>query len=101
MVTSTPPIFRVITYSVGYGLIGDRRQIGFACLWIVQDHARIERDDLFRRNEQRIDVDFLNPALFDDQLAEAHQQVFQRGQIDRLASTKTFFERAVDLCSLH
>jgi hypothetical protein len=41
-------------------------QIGFACLWIVQDHTRIQRDDLFGRNEKGIDIDFLDPALFDD-----------------------------------
>src|SRR5512132_2972711 len=76
------------------------REFGFAYLRIVQDHARIQRDDLFGRNEERIDVDFLNPALFDHQLAEAHQQFFQGGQIDWAASTKAQGS-AVNLRSLH
>ena len=77
-------------------------QIRFACLRIVQDHARIQRDDLFRRNEQRIDVDFLDPALFDDQLAEAHQQVFQCGADQSAARPRNpFFSARVNLCSLH
>src|SRR6516165_6774325 len=40
-------------------------QVGFAYLRIVQDHARIQRDDLFGRNEEWIDVNFLDPALPD------------------------------------
>ena len=57
---------------------------------IVQNNSRIERDDLFGRNDKRIDVDLLDPALFDDQLAEAHKKFFERGKIDSIASAKTF-----------
>src|SRR5438477_9631953 len=76
-------------------------KLRFAYLRIVQNHACIQRDDLFRRNEKGIDVDFLNPALLDYQLAEAHQQFFKRSQVDWAAVTEIFFERAVGLCSLH
>src|SRR4030095_13352014 len=72
------------------------RELGFAYLRIMQDHSRIQRNDLFWRNDKRIDVDLLNTARLDDQLAEAHQQFFQRSQIDWVASTKNFFQGAVD-----
>jgi hypothetical protein len=38
------------------------RELGFAYLRIVQDDASIQRDDLFGRNEEGIDVDFLDPG---------------------------------------
>ena len=49
------------------------------------------------RGQQRIDVDLLDPALLDDQLAEAHQQLLQRGQVDRLAAAHAL-ERLVRSC---
>jgi hypothetical protein len=52
-------------------------------------------------NEKRVDVDLLDPVLFDDQLAEAHKQLFQRVEIDGTASTKTFFKRIVNLRPFH
>jgi hypothetical protein len=42
----------------------------------VEYDSCIERNDLPRRNEERIDVDFFDPALFDNQLAESHEQFF-------------------------
>ena len=39
-----------------------------------------------RRREQRVDVDLLDPRLLDDELAEPHQQLLQRGEVHRLAA---------------
>ncbi len=44
-------------------------------------HSRIQRNQPLRRGQQRIDIDFLDPALLGDQAAEPHQQLFQRGQV--------------------
>ena len=57
---------------------------------IVQNNSRIERDDLFGRNKQRIDVDLFDPTLLDDQLTEPHQNFLERVKIDSVASTKSF-----------
>ena len=38
------------------------------------------------RSEQRVDVDFGNPGLLDDELAEADEQLFEGGQVDRSAT---------------
>ena len=51
----------------------------------MNHHARVERQQPLGRGQQRIDVDFLNPRLFDDQFAEAHHQGFQGQQIHWLA----------------
>ena len=66
----------------------------------VHHHARVERDQAVRRGQQRIDVDFLDPALLGHQRAEAHQEHFERGQIHRLAAAHAF-QRLVDLGLLH
>ncbi len=66
----------------------------------MQDDARVERNQVLGRRQQRIDVDFLDPRLLDHELAEAHQQVFELGDVDGLASTNAF-QRGEDLCLLH
>ena len=48
----------------------------------MQHDTRIERHQAFGRSKQRIDVDFPNPALLHYELAESHQQPFERGQIN-------------------
>ena len=43
----------------------------------MQYDASIEREQTFWRGEQWIDVDLGDPGLFDHQLTEADQQIFQ------------------------
>src|SRR5581483_4709650 len=76
-------------------------QIRFAHLRIVQHDARIQRHDLFGRNEKRVNVDLPDPALFDHQLAEAHKQLFKRVEIHGATSAKTFFQRVINLRPFH
>ena len=66
----------------------------------VNHDPRVERQQPLRRSQQRVDVDFLDPALLDNQLAEAHQQLFQRGDIDRRATANSF-QRGEDFGLLH
>ena len=40
---------------------------------IVQHHPGVQGEDAFGRNQQGIDVDFRDPRLLDDQLAEADE----------------------------
>ena len=62
--------------------------------------ARIERQQPLRRRQQRVDVDLLDPRLLDHQLAEAHQQLFQRREVHRLAAAHAL-QRREDLGLLH
>src|SRR5665213_2641167 len=61
-------------------------QFVFRRFGIVQNDARVERINPFRRSEQWIDVNFRNPRLFNHELAEAHEQLLQRRDVDCLAS---------------
>ena len=90
MVTSTPPIFRVVTYSVGYGLIGDRGRSASRVCGSCKTTRASSATICLGETRSGIDIDFLDPALFDDQLAEAHQQVFQCGQINGSRPRKPF-----------
>src|SRR5215469_18976105 len=56
----------------------------------MDNYPRVERQQTFGGREQRIDVDFLDPGLLDDQLAEAHQQLFQGCHAHRLAPANAF-----------
>ena len=56
---------------------------------IMHHHSRIQCEQMLRRRQQRINVDFLDPRLLHHELAEAHQQAFQSGQVDRLAPAHT------------
>ena len=67
---------------------------------VVQHDAGVEGDQAVRRSEQRVDVDLLDPALLDDELAEADQQLLERGEVHRLAAADAF-EGLVDLGLLH
>ena len=78
----------------------ERRQRVFAHVRAVQDDAGIERDELLLGDEQRVDVDFLDPALLDDELAEAHEQFFERGEIDWRPAAHAL-ERGEDARLLH
>ena len=67
----------------GIGANGEPRQVGFVdILARARSRARRGRDPL-GRGEQRIDIDLLDPRLLDDQLAEPHQELLKRGQVDR------------------
>ena len=66
----------------------------------MQDHSCIQRDNAFRRSKHGVDVDFADAALLDDELAEAHQEFFERGEIDGLAPAYTF-QRGEHLGLLH
>ena len=61
----------------------------------VQNHAGVQRQQLLRPGQQRINVDFLDPFLFHHQIAEAHQQPFERGEIHWFAASHTL-QRAKD-----
>ena len=66
----------------------------------VQDHAGVERDQPLRRGEQRVDVDLLDPALLDDQLAEADQELLQRGQSTGVRPRTPFSAVKIRVCSI-
>src|ERR1035441_3848518 len=68
----------------GYVLLGigtNRKtwQIFFPSSGIVQSYPCIQRDQAFRRSQQRVDIDLLNPALLRNQAAEAHEHVIESG----------------------
>ena len=75
-------------------------KLAFLDVLAVQDDAGVERQQPLGRGQQRVDVDFLDPALLDHELAEADQQLLERGQVDRLAAAHAL-ERLVDLGLLH
>ena len=85
---------------MGYGTDGGLGQFVLGHFRAVHHHARIQRQQPLGRGQQRVDVDLLDPALLDHQLAEAHQQVFQRRQIHRLAPAHAL-QRGEDLGLLH
>ena len=66
----------------------------------MQHDAGIERDQPLRRDEQRVDVDLLDPALFDDELAEANQQLVERGEVDRRAARTPCSATKILVCSI-
>ena len=61
---------------------------------------RVQRKDAFGGNQQRIDVQFRNPRLLHHELAEAHEQLFERGDVRGFAAAHAL-ERGVDLGALH
>jgi len=78
----------------------DRRFRRIHGLARVQNYTGIQRQQLLRPGEQGINVDFLDPFLFHHQVAEAHQQPFERGQVHRLAPAHTA-QRAKNHGALH
>ena len=66
----------------------------------MHDHPRVQRQQPLRRGEQRVDVDLLDPALLDDQVAEPDQELLERGQVHRRAAAHAL-ERREDLGLLH
>ena len=50
---------------------------------IVDDHPGVERQEPFGRREQGIDVNLLDPALLDDQIAKTDEQLLERRQVHR------------------
>jgi hypothetical protein len=49
----------------------------------VQHDARVERDQPIRGGEQRVDVDLLDRPLLHHELAEAHEEPLDRGEVHR------------------
>ncbi len=62
---------------------GRPRQLGLVHLGPVERDARVEGEQSLGRGEQRVDVDLGDPALLDDEQAEADEQLLQRGGVDR------------------
>src|SRR5947209_6725223 len=62
--------------------------------------ARVQREESLRGREERVDVDFPDPGLFDDELAEPDQELLEGGEVDRLAAAHAL-ERGVDAGLLH
>ena len=82
------------------GANGGTRKLVFGRVRLVQDDAGVERDQAIGRGEQRVDVDLFDPALLDDQLAEADDQGIERVEVDGFAAAHAF-ERGEDLRLLH
>ena len=82
------------------GTDGQLGQLFLLRVLIEEHHAGIQSDQFFRRCHQRIDVQFLDPALFGDQLREADQQALESSEIDRIAAAYTF-QGGVDLGPFH
>ena len=60
----------------------------------------VERDQPLSRDQQRIDLDFLDRAVLDDQLAEADQQLVERVEVARRAAARAL-QRREDFRLLH
>lgn len=61
----------------------------------MEDDAGIEGEHSSGGDEQRVHVDVGNPALLGDELAEAHEKLFERGEVHGRPSTHTL-ERGED-----
>ena len=66
----------------------------------MQDDARVESDEAIGGSEQRVDVDLFDPALLDNQLAEADDESIERIEVNGFASAHAF-EGGEDLRLLH
>ena len=66
----------------------------------MQDDAGVEGDEVIAGGKERVDVNFLDPALFGDELAEADHELFEGGEVHRLAAAHAF-EGVVNLGALH
>ena len=89
-----------VMYWVGYGRMAGRGSSSSRTFGPWRITRRVERQKPLRRGEQGVDVDLLDPALLDDQVAEANQKLLERGQVHRLAAAHAF-ERREDLGLLH
>src|SRR5262249_25348435 len=67
---------------------------------IMNHNPRIQRQQALRSRQQRIDIDFLNPWLLDDELTEADQYFFESSEIYRFAAMPTA-QGFIDSCLLH
>ena len=79
-----PIVERNDSYSRGSIAIRQRetRQLIFCGGRRMKHGTGIETHCTFCGNEQRIDFDFRNPSLFDDEMTEANENVFERSEID-------------------
>ena len=78
----------------------ERREVFVAKLRAVENDARVERHEVAAADVERVDVDLLDPALLDDEVAEAHEQLVEAREIDRGAATHAV-ERGEDARLLH
>ena len=65
---------------------GQARQVALGHIRRLEHDAGVQSDQSILGSEQRVDIDFLDPALLRHQVAEADQQAFERGQVDGLSS---------------
>ena len=79
---------------------GELGQLLFRGLWIVEDDAGVESDEVIGGGKERVDVNFLDPALLGDELAEADHELLEGGQVHGFAAAHAL-ERLVDLGALH
>jgi hypothetical protein len=82
------------------GADGQARQVLDVRCRIVEDDPRVERDQALRRGEQRVDVELADPALLDDELAEADEELLQLVQVHALAAADPL-ESPIDRRVLH
>ena len=66
----------------------------------MQYDASVEGDQPLTRNQQRIDLDFMNPRLLHHELAELNQDPFESGQVRRVSATNSF-QRGKDPGAFH
>ena len=79
---------------------GRTGELVFGGIGLLQHDARVERDEAIGGSEQRVDVDLFDPALLDDQLAEADDESIEGIEVDGFAAAHAF-ERGEDLRLLH
>ncbi len=70
-----------------------RGSLSSAISGTVEDNARVQGHDPFRRGQQRVDVDLPDPRLLHNHLAEPHHEFFEASQINRLASADSLQRR--------
>src|SRR5215203_780867 len=84
----------------GIGAYRRARQVLLARVGIVQNYAGVEGRQAPGRGEERVDVELLDPGLFHDELAHAHEQLLQRANVDRGLAPDAA-QRLEDACLLH
>ena len=85
----------------GIGADGGARQLVRIDLRAMEDHPGVERDQPSGRGEQRVDVDLLDPGVFDHQPAEPDQQPLQRAEIDGSVTAPDALQELEDPGLLH
>src|SRR6516225_844417 len=76
------------------------RQILFTDFWIMKNNSRIQRKQLARRDQERVDINLLDPSLFGNKQTESDKQPFESLEINARTAAHTF-ERVVNSSLLH